>query len=431
MASSSKRGNLADRMKHLLGTAKLADAHFLVGDGDGKELLSAHKSILVSASDVFEAMFRFDSQNGKAEKASVDNPVEVPDVEAAAFKVMLSFIYADDLSELDGENAMAVLCAAHKYGIDGLISHCVQIPIQNLPNVFLAHSMARLFNLEDFAHQCLRYICQNFGKLFETDEFYQIDQSFLCELFERDHFFPQFSALRWADVKCRQNAIECSAENRRDALGPALFKIRFPLISTKDFNTSIVPSGILTNDEFDSVNQFHCLPNLHDAPVLKPLEFAWHGRVSDWIIANANWGTLTMKIEKFSEFTKEKVESRRNSEAVQMKGFEWKISAEITTDEKDGTDKYLGFYLLCFAPPKNDGICWSCECSATLRIVSQNSGTADFSHHKFDRIFNNKANSWGFPKFTSTEFIMDPDKGLYDSDEDKVTLAVDLTVEEK
>ncbi|KAL3080852.1 hypothetical protein niasHT_032880 [Heterodera trifolii] len=414
--ASSKKGNLADRMKHLLGTAKLADAHFLVGDGDGKELLSANKSILV-------------------------------------------FIYADDLSELDGENAMAVLCAAHKYGIDGLISHCVQIPIQNLPNVFLAHSMARLFNLEDFAHQCLRYICQNFGKLFETEEFYQIDQSFLCELFERDQLvindefelwqsviffkllifdclklislFPQFSALRWADVKCRQNAIECSAENRRDALGPALFKIRFPLISTKDFNTSIVPSGILTNDEFDSVNQFHCLPNLHDAPGIKPFEFQWHGRVSDWIIANANWGTLTMKIEKFSEFTKEKVGSRRNSEAVQMKGFEWKISAEITTDKEDGTDKYLGFYLLCFAPPKNDGICWSCECSATLRIVSQNSGTADFSHHKFDRIFNNKANSWGFPKFTSTEFIMDPDKGLYDSDEDKVTLAVDLTVEEK
>ncbi|KAL3075272.1 hypothetical protein niasHT_033846 [Heterodera trifolii] len=135
-----------------------------------------------------------------------------------------------------------------------------------------------------------------------------------------------------------------------------------------------------------------------------------------------------METEKFSEFTKE-VGSRRNSEAVQMKGFEWKISAEITTDEEDGTDKYLGFYLLCFPPPKNDGICWSCECSATLRIVSQNSGTADFTQ-KFDRIFNNQANSWGFPNFTSTEFIMDSDQGLYD-DEDKVTLAIDFAVEEK
>ncbi|KAL3078335.1 hypothetical protein niasHT_032741 [Heterodera trifolii] len=247
-----KTGQFGGSMKHLLDTAKLADAYFLVGDG--KELLSAHKIILVSASEVFEAMFRFDSQNGKAENeiinyffafASVDNPVEVPDVEAAAFKGMLSFIYADDLSELNGDNAMAVLCAADKYGIDGLISHCVQIPIQNLPNVFLAHAKARLFNFEDFSNKCLRYICQNATTLFHSEEFLQIDQNFLCEMFERDQLVvsSEFelwqAALRWADEKCRQNAIECSAENRRDALGSALFEIRFPLILTKDFTKSI------------------------------------------------------------------------------------------------------------------------------------------------------------------------------------------------
>ncbi|KAL3122962.1 hypothetical protein niasHT_009740 [Heterodera trifolii] len=120
----SKLGNLADRMKHLLGTAKLADAYFLVGDGDGKELLSAHKNILVSASDVFEAMFRYDSKNEKPENASADNPVEVPDVEAAAFKVMLSFIYADDLSELDGDNAMAVLCAGGNNFVFNVMNTC-------------------------------------------------------------------------------------------------------------------------------------------------------------------------------------------------------------------------------------------------------------------------------------------------------------------
>ncbi|KAL3104965.1 hypothetical protein niasHT_028497 [Heterodera trifolii] len=313
--ASLKSGNLADRMKHLLGTAKLADAHFL--------LLSAHKGILVSASDVFEAMFRFDSQNGKAEN--------VPDVEAEAFKVMLSFIYADDLSELDGENAMAVLYAADKYGIQGLVDHCMQIPIQNLPNVFLAHSKALLYDLENF----------------------------LCEIFERDQLMisDEFeiwkAALRWADEKCRQNAIECSAENRRDALGPALFKIRFPLILTKDFTKSIVPSGVLTNDEFLSVYQFHCHPNLRDLPGLKPLEFLWHGRISDWNTAKGNWATLALEIKNFSAFAQEKVESWRNSESVQIKGFWWKISAEIKTEE-DSNDKCLGFFLVCTAPRESD-----------------------------------------------------------------------------
>ncbi|KAL3070973.1 hypothetical protein niasHS_016171 [Heterodera schachtii] len=36
----------------------------------------------------------------------------IPDVEVAAFKVMLSFIYTEELSELNGDNAMAVLYAA-------------------------------------------------------------------------------------------------------------------------------------------------------------------------------------------------------------------------------------------------------------------------------------------------------------------------------
>ncbi|KAL3078301.1 hypothetical protein niasHT_032707 [Heterodera trifolii] len=93
---SSKMGNLPDRMKHLLRSGEDADVHFLVGDGDRK-----------------------------------------------------SFIYADDLSELNGDNAMAVLYAAKKYGVNGLISQCLQkIPIPNLSNVLLAYAQARLLDLE-------------------------------------------------------------------------------------------------------------------------------------------------------------------------------------------------------------------------------------------------------------------------------------------
>ncbi|KAL3087417.1 hypothetical protein niasHS_008746 [Heterodera schachtii] len=307
-----------------------------------------------------------------------------------------------------------------KYGIQGLISHCVQIPIQNLPNVFLAHAHARLFNLEDFAHQCLRYICQNATTLFDSEEFLQIGQNLLCELFGRDQlvvsneFEIWKAALRWADEKCRQNAIECSAENRREQLGPALFKIRFPLLPTRDFTSSIVPSRVLTTAEAISVYQFHCHPNPRGVLGVNPLEFPWHGRISDWNIARGNRVTLAMEIEKLSEFAQEKEGSFRKSDAVQMKGFEWKILAKIETEE-DSTAKCLGFYLLCI-PPKNDGN-WSCECSATLRIVSQKNGTEDLMK-KYDHVFNNESTrGWGWPNFNTFT--------------DKVILAIDLTVEEE
>ncbi|KAL3091782.1 hypothetical protein niasHS_004498 [Heterodera schachtii] len=318
-----------------------------------------------------------------------------------------------------------------KYGIDGLINHCLQIPIPNLTNVFLAIAQARLLNLEEFGHQCFRYICQNAGQLFDSAEFLQIDQNLLCELFDFDQlvinneFAIWKAALRWADEKCRQNAIEYSAENRRAALGLALYKIRFPLIPSEDFTRSIVPSGILTTDEFVGVYQFHCHPNLRDVPGLYPLKFPWHGRISDWNIAKGNTRTLTLEIEKFSEFAREKVGNFRKSEAeVFINGLPWKIFGEIQK-KKDITEKWMVFGLLCTAPKEDDD--WSCKCWSTVRIVSQKSGTEDFTR-KFDRIFNNKSNCMKFYFITFAE-LMDPSKGFYDKNEDKVILAIDLNVD--
>ncbi|KAL3078310.1 hypothetical protein niasHT_032716 [Heterodera trifolii] len=397
---SSKMGNLPDRMKHLLSSGEDADVHFLVGDGDGKELLLAHKLILKSASDMFEAMFRIETKNGEVKN--------VPDVEAEAFKVMLSFIYADDLSELNGDNAMAVLYAAKKFGVHGLIGQCLQkIPIPNLSNVLLAYAQARLLDLEAVAHQCLRYICQNAETLFGSEEFLQIDQNLLCEILDRDQlvidneFAIWKAALRWADEKCRQNAIECSAENRRSVLGPALFKIRFPLISKEEFSKNIVVSGILTTDEFVAVYQFHCHPNIRCVPGFSLLKFPTQTRISDWNKPKGSGGTIALEIEKFSQFSREENNSKRTSEAMHIKGLNWQIVAQIMPQEmtKDNsTEKCMGFFLDCAAPAK-DGK-WRCVCSATFRIVSQ-------------------------------KRINGPEQRIYDKNEDKVTLAIDFSVEDE
>ncbi|KAL3092986.1 hypothetical protein niasHS_004588 [Heterodera schachtii] len=431
MSSSSKPRNSMGRMKHLLSSAEDADVHFLVGQK--KELLHAHKLILKHASEVFEAMFRFDAQKEKTENAPAEGVVEVPDIEAAAFRVMLAFIYADDLSDLNGENAMAVLYAAKKYGVDELISLSLKkLSIPTLPNVFLAYAQACLLLLEDFARQCLLYICQNATTLFETEQFLQIDQNLLGEIFGRDQlvvcneFEIWKAALRWADQKCRQKGILCSSKNRRAALGPALFRIRFPLMPTEEFTKYIVTSGLLTIEEFVAVYQFHCHPNC--LPGLYPLKFPCHGRISDWNKPKKNRGTLAMEIDKFSEFARETKGKSRFSKAVTIKGIQWKIEAEVMLKE-DCNEKCLAVYLWCTSP-RNDKS-WSCKCSAILRIVAQKGEAENFTGQFNGRVFNHKLNNLGFPNLITVAQLMDSDKGLYDKLEDRISIVIDVTVEEQ
>ncbi|KAL3105159.1 hypothetical protein niasHT_028831 [Heterodera trifolii] len=180
-----KPEKLVDRMKVLLNTANGADIHFLVGEE--KQLFRAHKHILMLASDVFEAMFRIDAKNTteKALSAEVSNPVEVPDVEAASFKVMLSFIYAEDLSELNGQNAIAVLYAAKKYNIPALVDQCLKFRFQDY--AMFSWLMLRL----DYPNR--RNLPTNFCATFvKKRKHYSNQRNFcalikkLCRILERD-----------------------------------------------------------------------------------------------------------------------------------------------------------------------------------------------------------------------------------------------------
>ncbi|KAL3098707.1 hypothetical protein niasHS_000823 [Heterodera schachtii] len=337
--------------------------------------------------------------------ASANCPVEVPDVEAAAFKVMLSFIYTEELSELNGDNAMAVLYAAKKYNIPGLFNPCLDVPVSELLNVFLAYAQACLFDLKDFAHDCLMFIDKNVETLIKSEEFLQIDQKLLCQILERDELqIP---------------------ENRRQMLGPALLKIRFPLFSKEEFLKKIVPSQVLTAEEKIGVYQFHCQPIFRGnySHLFCPLKFPSHWRI--W-----TFGTISMNIEEMSEFAREPTKSYRYSDnTVYIKGLSWKIMAEIN-ERTEGTDneKYLCIFFCCDGP-REENENWSCKCSATLRIVSKMNGVENSVGKFYDLVFNNNLYGIG-DHFIPFVELMEPSKGFYDQNGDKITVSIDFAVGE-
>ncbi|KAL3093052.1 hypothetical protein niasHS_004441 [Heterodera schachtii] len=103
---------------------------------------------------------------------------------------------------------------------------------------------------------------------------------------------------------------------------------------------------------------------------------------------NKSNGTISMEIEKLSEFAREVFWSERKSETVHIKGFPWKILAQITKkDESTDKVKWLAIYLFCDAPDEEN---WSCKCSATFRIVSQKNKVPDSRREFVDHVFDNE-----------------------------------------
>ncbi|KAI3416310.1 BTB/POZ domain-containing protein 3 [Globodera pallida] len=415
-------------MKHLLSTGKdTADVQFLT--------LSAHKLILLAASDVFEKMFLFDAQNAKAAasgKALLEEvkPVEVPDVEVDAFRAMLSFIYADDLSGISEDNVFDVLYAAVKYNVPGLVKACVNFPKGKLSNIFHSIEEARalakaLPPCQDFARNCLDYIDKNAANLLRSKEFLQIDQKLLCEILGRELMIVEEltiwnSALRWADGKCRQKGKERSAENRRAMLGPALFKICFPLIPQKNFSANIVWSGVLTSDQMLSVFQHYSHPDA-DQPKPYPLQFPTKRRTSSDPYKPK--GQIVLKIERVSDFARTDMTDHRLSDAVYIRGLSWKILANSRAYFSQ-----FGFYLRC--NDENTDSNWSCAATATFKIVSQKKGKGDHIQEISRHIFNLKENKWGIEYFMGFEKLMDPKNGWYDAKNDTVILTVEVSAEE-
>ena len=144
------QANLHRDLLNLLETGEFADVTFIISE----TRIKGHKCILASRSSFFKNMFTVGMRE------SEESIISVQDINLPTFMKLLEFIYSDQLNDLESaEQAIDVLVAANKYGLDRLKRLCEKFLVQliDLENV------VELLYLSDM-HQAmeLKRMCINF-----------------------------------------------------------------------------------------------------------------------------------------------------------------------------------------------------------------------------------------------------------------------------
>uniref|UniRef100_A0A7E4ZQS5 BTB domain-containing protein n=1 Tax=Panagrellus redivivus TaxID=6233 RepID=A0A7E4ZQS5_PANRE len=189
--------------------------------------------------------------------------VHVPDIAPTSFRIMVDYIYSNfDVKEIaiNEDNVMQTLYAAKKYDIRQLVSACVRYLLHGLTasNAVCLLAQARLFDERILMIRCFEIIDKQTDVALAPENVTEIDRVTLMEILGRSNLDPTselivFNAARaWAEAECIRRGMVPVVQNLRDALGPALQLIRFPLMDVFEFGKA-ASSAVLTCEEVAEV----------------------------------------------------------------------------------------------------------------------------------------------------------------------------------
>eukprot|EP00112_Aurelia_sp_Birch-Aquarium-sp1_P016838 Seg385.9 transcript_id=Seg385.9/GoldUCD/mRNA.D3Y31 product="BTB/POZ domain-containing protein 3" protein_id=Seg385.9/GoldUCD/D3Y31 len=232
------------RISYLLQNDFMSDFTFV---SDGVKF-PVHKFILASTSSVFYPMlFGAMAEQQELDLGSYGN--------ADCISEFLKFIYTDQVS-LNWQNVFQILNLAKCYLIPSLAEICSKYMEESISehNVLNVLQQCLLFEETTVIQQCFAIISENAAEILKEQSFLSINLPSITAILKLDTLnikeIDLFLAVdKWCSSQLIKEGKVVCGESKREVLGDAVYMVRFPTMSLKEFGKHCPLSGLLTPEE--------------------------------------------------------------------------------------------------------------------------------------------------------------------------------------
>ena len=246
-----------NRIESLLNNEHMSDIKFIVNG----EKLHAHKFVLALDSEVFYAMFYGPMADDRKEIDIVDceNPED--------FLEFLSLIYKKS-ANVTWENVEQLSYLRKKYMVMemGLFSKLVKSTVES-GNCLDLLGISVALEEDSMIEECLGVVRRDVSALIKTQQFLELKQPALKVILKQDMLNVNeidlfFAVDEWCSNQVKLKKLNGKTLKKKEALGDALYHLRFPIMGLEDFAVHCRPSSLLTRKEIIEVYDAIAL-NLH------------------------------------------------------------------------------------------------------------------------------------------------------------------------
>lgn len=212
----------------------------------------AHKLLLSSASDVFEAMF-----HGPLKEIG---DIKIVDVSADALKEFLQFFYFNRIA-LSMENVADVMYLGKKYDVKECLILCLDLLTANITadNVMSALGMAIMYDQKELVDTCEWEIRSHLPAVLQSPDFWDCDRQLLGHILQMTDLecteMELFEAtMAWVRTHSKQD--EITRDIVQTHLGDLFYVIRFESMSMTEFyNLYASYEHIFSDEEYNEIVQ--------------------------------------------------------------------------------------------------------------------------------------------------------------------------------